>query len=204
MVLRWHAALAGLLLVALAACGPGDNAQKPAPPPPAHVAEANQDNSPTDRLEDAANIDGDRIIHADDSPGDWLAHGRTYSEQRFSPLKDINRDTVKQLGEAWEFRTNTSRGLEATPIVSNGIMFITGSWSKVWALDAKTGRQLWFYDPEVPGQWGRFACCDVVNRGVAVWKGAVYVGTLDGRLIKLDARTGKPIWDINTIDRTRP
>ena len=115
MVLRWHAALAGLLLVALAACGPGDNAQKPAPLPPAHVAEANQDNSPTDRLEDAANIDGDRIIHADDSPGDWLAHGRTYSEQRFSPLKDINRDTVKQLGEAWEFRTNTSRGLEATP-----------------------------------------------------------------------------------------
>ena len=204
MVLRWHAGLAGLLLVALAACGPGDNAQKPAPPKPAPVAQANQDNGPADRLEDAANIDADRIIHADDSPGDWLAHGRTYSEQRFSPLKDINRDTVKQLGEAWEFRTNTSRGLEATPIVSNGIMFITGSWSKVWALDAKTGRQLWFYDPEVPGQWGRFACCDVVNRGVAVWKGAVYVGTLDGRLVKLDARTGKPVWDINTIDRTRP
>lgn len=204
MVLRWHAGLAGLLLVALAACGPGDNAQKPAAPKPAPAAEANPDDSPAARLNDAANIDGDRIIHADDSPGDWLAHGRTYSEQRFSPLKDINRDTVKQLGVAWEFRTNTSRGLEATPIVSDGIMFVTGSWSKVWALDAKSGRQLWFYDPEVPGQWGRFACCDVVNRGVAVWKGAVYVGTLDGRLVKLDARTGKPIWDINTIDRGRP
>ncbi len=111
---------------------------------------------------------------------------------------------MKNLGVAWEFRTNTVRGLEATPIVSNGIMFVTGSWSKVWALDAKTGRQLWFYDPEVPGQWGRYACCDVVNRGVAVWKGAVYLGTLDGRLIKLDAKTGKPVWDINTIDRNRP
>ena len=83
-------------------------------------------------------------------------------------------------------------------------MFVTGSWSKVWALDAKTGKQLWAYDPHVPGQWGRYACCDVVNRGVALWKGAVYVGTLDGRLVKLDAKTGKPVWDVNTIDRKRP
>lgn len=192
------------LLALLTGCGPSDTAQKPRPAKPAPVAASNFDDNPAGRLDDAANIDADRIIHADNSPGDWLAHGRTYSEQRFSPLKDINRDTVKQLGVAWEFRTNTVRGLEATPIVSNGIMFVTGSWSKVWALDARTGRQLWFYDPEVPGQWGRFACCDVVNRGVAVWKGAVYVGTLDGRLVKLDARTGRPIWDINTIDRSRP
>ena len=95
MVLRWHAGLAGLLLVALAACGPGDNAQKPAAPKPAPAAEANPDDSPAARLNDAANIDGDRIIHADDSPGDWLAHGRTYSEQRFSPLDKINTANVK-------------------------------------------------------------------------------------------------------------
>jgi len=204
MAWRWYASLAGLVLVGLAACGPSDHAQKPAAPKPAPTVRTSTSDDPASRLEDAADIDGEKIIHADETPGDWLAHGRTYSEQRYSPLAEINRDTVKQLGVAWEFRTNTVRGLEATPIVSNGIMFVTGSWSKVWALDARNGRQLWFYDPEVPGQWGRFACCDVVNRGVAVWKGAVYVGTLDGRLIKLDARSGRPIWDINTIDRTRP
>jgi PQQ-dependent dehydrogenase (methanol/ethanol family) len=207
MISRLPAGLAALALLAVAGCGPsggGKHAQAPVQHRPAPAQTAENDEDPTARLDDAVNIDGDRIIHADATPGDWLAHGRTYSEQRYSPLKDINRDTVKQLGVAWEFRTNTVRGLESTPIVSNGIMFVTGSWSKVWALDARTGRQLWFYDPEVPGQWGRYACCDVVNRGVAVWKGAVYLGTLDGRLVKLDAKTGKPIWDISTIDRNRP
>jgi len=205
MILRRHAFIAACFLAALAACGPsGGDQQKPAgaatPPKPV----APQGGDLASRLADAANVDGDRIIHADATPGDWLSNGRTYGEQRFSPLKDINANSVKDLGVAWEFRTNTVRGLEATPIVSDGIMFVTGSWSKVWALDAKTGRQLWFYDPEVPGQWARYACCDVVNRGVAVWKGAVYVGTLDGRLVKLDAKTGKPVWDINTIDKSRP
>ncbi|MEJ0024888.1 MAG: PQQ-dependent dehydrogenase, methanol/ethanol family [Rhizomicrobium sp.] len=207
MNLRRHAGLAVFLALALCACGQGDKqkqASAPAKPVAAAPAPAADNADPASRLGDAANVDGDRIVHADATPGDWLSHGRTYGEQRYSPLKDVNIDTVKQLGVAWEFRTNTVRGLESTPIVSDGIMFVTGSWSKVWALDAKTGRQLWFYDPEVPGQWARYACCDVVNRGVAVWKGAVYVGTLDGRLVKLDARTGRPVWDINTIDRTRP
>ena len=203
--------IAAALVLVLAACGPNGDGPKPAGSAPAKPAQAAAPAPSPDaggdaatRLENAANVDGDRIIHADNTAGDWLSYGRTYSEQRFSPLNMINKDNVKQLGVAWEFRTNTVRGLESTPIVSDGIMFVTGSWSKVWALDAKTGRQLWFYDPEVPGKWGRYACCDVVNRGVAVWKGAVYVGTLDGRLVKLDAKTGKPIWDIVTIDRNRP
>lgn len=153
------------------------------------------------RLASVDDVDGQKIIHQ--ANGDWLSNGRTYSEQRFSPLSAINKSNVKDLGVAWEFRTYSVRGLEATPIVSDGIMFISAPWSIVWALDAKTGKQLWTYDPQVPGAWGRYACCDVVNRGVAVWKGAVYVATLDGRLIKLDAKTGKPIWDINTIDRNR-
>lgn len=149
-------------------------------------------------------LDGARIVGADSEAGNWLAHGRTYSEQRYSPLDKINAGNVKDLGLAWTYETGTIRGLEASPIVVDGVMFATGSWSKVYALDAKSGEELWAYDPEVPGEWGRKPCCDVVNRGVAVWKGRVYVGTLDGRLVCLDAKNGKPIWDINTIDRTKP
>ncbi|MBI1238828.1 MAG: PQQ-dependent dehydrogenase, methanol/ethanol family [Alphaproteobacteria bacterium] len=157
------------------------------------------------RMRAAARIDERRVAAADtpEEQGNWLQYGRTYSEQRFSPLTGITRENVKQLGVAWEFETGTTRGLEATPIVADGIMYATGNWGVVWALDAKDGRLLWTYDPEVPGEWGRKPCCDIVNRGVAVWKGAVYVATLDGRLVKLDADTGNPIWDINTIDRSR-
>lgn len=154
------------------------------------------------QLSRAADVD-ERAIE-NQKPGDWLSHGRTYSEQRFSPLKEIDRSNVKDLGVAWEYRTYSVRALEGSPIVSDGIMFITAPWSKVWALDAKTGKELWAYDPHVPGAWARYACCDIPNRGVALWKGAVYVGTLDGRLVKLDARTGRPQWDIDTIDRDRP
>ena len=155
-------------------------------------------------LAQAADIDGARIQAADADPGNWLAHGRTYGEQRFSPLDRVNAGNVKDMGLAWSFDTNSIRGLEASPIVKDGVMFATGSWSVVYALDAKTGQQLWVYDPEVPREWGRKPCCDVVNRGVAVWKGRVYVGTIDGRLVSLDAKTGKPIWDISTIDRNKP
>jgi quinohemoprotein ethanol dehydrogenase len=147
-----------------------------------------------------ANVDGAKIANADADPGEWLAPGRTYSEQRFSPLDKINTSNVKQLGVAWEYRTYSVRGLEATPIVADGVMYITLAWSKVIALDAKSGKELWQYDPQVPGATGRYACCDVVNRGVALWKGAVFVGTLDGRLIKLDAKTGKMLWTVDTVE----
>jgi quinohemoprotein ethanol dehydrogenase len=159
------------------------------------------------RLRAAAKVDASRILAADspEEVGNWLAHGRTYKEERFSPLDKINRDTVKNLGVAWEFETGTTRGLEASPIVSNGIAFVTGNWGRVFALDAKTGERLWEYDPEVPGERARYACCDIVNRGVAVWEGSVYVGTLDGHLVKLNADTGRPDWKIQTlIDPTRP
>jgi quinohemoprotein ethanol dehydrogenase len=148
-----------------------------------------------------ADVDGARI--ADPAPGEWLSNGRSYAEQRFSPLTGINTSNIQNLGVAWEFRTYSVRALEGSPIVANGVMYVTAAWSKVWALDARTGKELWAYDPHVPGAWGRYACCDVANRGVAVWQGAVYLGTLDGRLVKLDAATGKPLWDINTIDRAR-
>ena len=149
-------------------------------------------------------IDTQRILAADEAPGDWLSYGRDYGEQRFSPLTQVNKETIKDLELAWSFDMYTNRGLEASPIVVDGIMYMTGSWSVVFAVDAKTGEEIWSYDPEVPGDWARKACCDVVNRGVAVYEGAVYIATLDGYLVSLNAETGEVIWRINTIiDRTR-
>jgi PQQ-dependent dehydrogenase (methanol/ethanol family) len=149
-------------------------------------------------------VDARRIIGADKEPQNWLEHGRDYGEQRFSPLTQINDKNVGQLGVAWYWNTGTTRGIEATPIVVDGVMFTSGPWSVVFAHDAKTGALLWQYDPQVPRAWGKFACCDVVNRGVAVWKGKVFVGTIDGRLIALDAGTGQPVWQQLTIDQQRP
>ena len=146
------------------------------------------------------NISDSQIVYAEDLPGDWLTHGRTYSEQRFSPLKQINDHNVSRLGLAWYFDLDTHRGQEATPLVVNGVMYFTSAWSKVFAVNAATGARLWSYDPNVPRSWGANACCDVVNRGVAIWQGKIYVGTLDGRLLALDAASGKPVWEQLTID----
>jgi len=147
-----------------------------------------------------AKIADAQIVHADEHPGNWLTYGRTYSEQRFSTLKQISDQNVSRLGLAWYLDLDTNRGQEATPLVVDGVMYFTTAWSKVFAVKAATGRLLWSYDPEVPKSYGVNACCDVVNRGVAIWESKVYVGTLDGRLIALDAATGKPVWQQLTID----
>ena len=149
-------------------------------------------------------VGGARIAAADTEPGQWMSHGRTYGEQRFSPLSQISTETVGKLGLTWFADLDTDRGQEATPLVADGVLYVSTSWSRVKAFDAATGKALWSYDPEVPGEWAANACCDVVNRGVALWEGKVYVGSLDGRLIALDAATGKEVWDVNTIDRTKP
>jgi alcohol dehydrogenase (cytochrome c)/quinohemoprotein ethanol dehydrogenase len=151
-----------------------------------------------------ADVDGARLINADGEPGSWMSHGRTYSEQRFSPLTNINKENVGQLSLAWYADLDTNRGQEATPLMVDGVVYTTTAWSKVKAYDAKTGKQLWAFDPEVPGQTGVNACCDVVNRGVAVWKGKVFVGTIDGRLIALDSATGNKLWEVVTVDQTKP
>ena len=148
-------------------------------------------------------IDDRRLLEAEREPQNWLTHGGTYLEQRYSTLEQINVDTVPRLKPAWYFELDTNRGQEATPIVVDGLMYVSTAWSKVYALDAKTGRQLWRFDPQVPGEAGPKPCCDVVNRGVAVYGGKVYVGTIDGRLIALDARTGKAAWSVLTVDPKR-
>src|SRR5580704_12559580 len=86
-----------------------------------------------------------------------------------------------------------------TPVIVDGMMYVTAAWSRVFALDAATGALKWSYDPQVPGHTGVDACCDVVNRGLAAWQDRVYLGTLDGRLIALDTATGKPVWEVRTI-----
>ncbi|MEI9852661.1 MAG: PQQ-binding-like beta-propeller repeat protein [Sphingomonas sp.] len=151
----------------------------------------------------AETVDQRRIENADSEPGNWLSHGRTYSEQRYSPLTQIDATNVGKLGLAWTYETREGRGAEATPIVVDGVMYVTSAWSIVSALDARTGKELWVFDPEADRSFGARACCDAVNRGVAVWKGRVYVGTFDGRLVAIDAGTGRKVWDVATVDRSK-
>ncbi|WP_232476176.1 PQQ-dependent dehydrogenase, methanol/ethanol family [Flavisphingomonas formosensis] len=141
---------------------------------------------------------------SDPSARDWAMHGRTASEQRFSPLGQISQANVAGLGLAWYHEFDTDRGQEATPIVVDGKLYVSTAWSKVFAFDAASGTPLWSYDPQVKGAKGFDACCDVVNRGVAVDGGHVFVGTLDGRLIALDRTTGKPAWSVQTTDPAKP
>jgi len=145
-------------------------------------------------------VDDARMMAAASEPQNWLVNGGTLNGDHYSSLDQINLDTVKDLKPAWSFDFDTVRGQEAEPLVVDGVMYVSTSWSKVYALDAATGRKIWFFDPEVPGDTGVKVCCDTVNRGVAVYKGKVYVGTLDGRLIALDARTGTPVWSTQTVD----
>lgn len=148
-------------------------------------------------------IDDAYLTNADSTPENWLTYGKNYAEDRFSSLTQINKENVGKLGLAWALNLETTRGVEATPLVVDGIMFLTGPWSKVFAVDARKGKLIWTYDPEVPGSYGEKACCDVVNRGLALYQGRVFVGTIDGRLISLDASTGKPIWQVLTVDTTK-
>ena len=150
-----------------------------------------------------AQVDTARLLKADSEPGQWLAVGRTYDEQRFSPLTKIDAGNVSQLGLAWHYDLDTNRGQEASPIVIDGVLYVTSAWSKLFAFNARTGKLLWKHDPQVPGAIGIKGCCDVVNRGVAAWKGRIYLGAYDGRLIALDAKTGKVVWSVQTTDPSR-
>jgi quinohemoprotein ethanol dehydrogenase len=134
---------------------------------------------------------------------EWPLHGNDYREQHYSPLDRINRDNVQKLGLAWSFDMYTRRGVEGTPLVVDGVMYATGSWSTVYALDARTGELKWFYDPQVDRAILAKGCCDAVNRGVAYKDGRVVVATYDGRLVALSAADGKVLWEVQTTDRQK-
>ena len=131
---------------------------------------------------------------------DWPTTGVDYAETRYSRLDQINAANVKDLGLAWSYNLESTRGVEATPVVVDGIMYVSASWSVVHAIDTRTGNRIWTYDPQIDRSTGFKGCCDVVNRGVALWKGKVFVGAWDGRLIALDAATGKEVWHKNTFE----
>lgn len=140
-----------------------------------------------------------------DTPdSDWRKHGRVDGESRFSPLDQIERNNAVELGLAWSYATGSDKGLEATPLVVNDVLYATASWSVVFALDATTGAEKWRFDPEVPRWKAKHACCGAVNRGVAYHEGRIYVGTLDGRLIALDAASGTPVWSVRTTELAKP
>ncbi len=165
----------------LGGCGKREPAPDPTPTPPP-----------------AAQVDDARLAAPD--AGNWLAHGGNQQAHRYSPLDQINVETISRLKPAWSVDFDTYRGQEATPIVVDGVAYVTTAWSKVYAVNAKTGQVLWQHDPKVPGPHAAKNCCDVVSRGAAVYRGKVYVATFDGRLVALDASNGNVVWSQATFD----
>jgi quinohemoprotein ethanol dehydrogenase len=147
-----------------------------------------------------AQVDAARLAKADSEPGQWMASGRDAGRTHYSPLELINQQNVSRLGFAWELPVGTNRGMQATPIVVDGVMYVSGVAGRVYVLEAATGRLIWKFEPAVDLRNARSACCDIVNRGVAVWQGKVYVATFDGVLYALDARDGKVLWQTQTFD----
>ena len=158
-----------------------------------------------DRIRAATSKVDDATIRANARTSrDWPSHGLDYAETRFSRLTQVNADNVRALGLAWAYDLESTRGVEATPLVVDGVMYVTASWSVVHAIDVRTGKRIWIYDPDVPRESGYKGCCDVVNRGAAVYRGKVFVATYDGRLVALDAASGRVVWVKDTIiDRSR-
>jgi len=190
--------MVGLLGLGLAVGGVGCSDPAPAPEPEPSPAETAAPASAPAPLPAIRPVDAARILGADGAPGEWLTHGRAWGEQRFSPLDGIDASNVGELGLAWWAELPTNRGIETTPLMADGRLYVTASWGHVLAYDARTGRELWHYDPQVPKDYGRHACCDVVNRGAALWGNNVYAASLDGRLHALDRDTGEVVWEVDT------
>ena len=183
---RFAGLAAGIAAAALAGC----HAPSPATPDKAAAG--------------PASVDHARLLNADREPGQWMMDGRNYTAQRYSPLKEINEQNVSELGLAWFAELDTYRGVEATPLAIDGVLYNISAWNITYAYEATTGKLLWTYDPKVPREWGRYACCEPVARGLSAWKGKIIIGTLDGRLIALDAKTGTPVWTTQTFEKNWP
>ena len=175
--------LAALTIIAAMLTGAASTAQAQSKGSAQHIKAATQ------------KVDGKFISDNTKATNDWPSYGLDYAETRFSKLKQVNDSNVKQLGLAWSYNLESTRGVEATPLVVDGVMYVTASWSVVHAVDVRTGKRIWSFDPQVSKEAGYKGCCDVVNRGVALYQGKVFVAAYDGRLIALDAATGAKVWE---------
>ena len=183
--------LAGVAVIASLAIGLAGCNKAPAPAPATAPAATGK-------------VDRARLSAIAAEPGQWLTAGRDAGKTHYSPLDLINEGNVSRLGLAWQLETGTNRGMQATPIVVDGVMYTSGVAGRVYALNAASGQLLWQFEPQVDLKNARSACCDIVNRGVSVWNGKVYVAAFDGILYALDARDGKELWRADTItDRMR-
>jgi PQQ-dependent dehydrogenase (methanol/ethanol family) len=196
----------GAALLALAACGDqaattsdaaGDETAEAAPSPAQGIAVG----EPAPRAHAA--VDDARLLNARNEPDQWLTYNGDRNEQRFSPLDQITDQNLGDLGLAWYVDLPTNQNIESTPLFIDGVLYLSLPWSEVEAIDARTGQVLWHYDPEVPGEWNVNVCCGLDNRGVAAWDGKIIFGTLDGRLIALDAATGEEVWDVKATPEGR-
>ena len=187
------ATLAALLPVLLWSCGGGGSGSDASTPQPAPQPPANPPPLP-------ANVTQQRLLAAATEPSQWMTNGGDYQEWRYSRLTQIDRGNVSQLGLVWFSGLDTNVQQNSTPLEIDGVLYVSTAWSKVYAFDARSGTQLWQYDSQVPDAWRAKVCCGLKNRGVAAWGGKIYVGTLDGRLVAIDARTGTAAWSVLTID----
>ena len=142
----------------------------------------------------AADVTVDELMNDQSTPGDVLTYGMGPRGQRYSSLDAINTETIENLFPVWSFSFGgeKQRGQESQPLVKDGVMYVTGSYSRMWAIDVETGEELWQYDARLPE--GILPCCDVINRGAAILGDKVFFGTLDAKMVALDKATGKVVW----------
>ena len=146
------------------------------------------------------NVD-DKYLESGGDGSNWPAYGRTSTEQRYSPLDTINAGNVKQLGIEWVTELPNERSLIATPLAVDGVLYFTGSYSRTYAVEARSGKLLWQFDPQTIERAGdRLRIMWDINRGPAYYKGKVIISTVDGRLVAIDAKTGKQLWETMTVD----
>lgn len=154
------------------------------------------------KLVHSQSISYERLLHADQTPQDWLMYDGDYQSQRFSRLKQINRDNVQNLRPVWMYQPDHPGMNEASPVVVDGVMYITEPPSTVTALDAKYGTKIWSWTPELPQRVYTIGM-HLASRGVAIFDDTVYVGTIDAHLVALDAKTGAVKWSVHVAENNR-